>query len=631
MRIAPFGSWKSSVTSELVAGGALRLGDVALSRGVVYFTESRPAERGRSVLLRAALPSSPAEMIPVPFDARTRVHEYGGGAFAVNGSAVYFSNVTDGRIYRVAEGAEPDAISEISDLRYAALQVDSRRRRLLAVVEDHTAGEHEPENRLISMKLDGSGGVMVLARGADFYSSPRLSPDGKELAWLEWNHPQMPWDGTELWLATLDEEGRVKARRRVAGGPSESIFQPEWGKDGTLYFTSDSSKFWNLRALRGDRVVPICPMEAEFGVAQWLFEMSTYAPLDDGRLLATWTKDNRAHMGIVDPKTASIEHIDLPFTELSSVRAEGSLAVFGAAMPSVAQCLVALDLRTFSHEVVRRFATAEVDVAYVSEPRSITFPTTGGKVAHALHYAPKNPEYSAPAGPPPLLVKSHGGPTAAASTALNLRTQFYTSRGIGVLDVDYRGSTGYGRAYREALHGTWGVADVDDCTAGAIYLVEQGLADPARLMITGGSAGGFTTLAALAFRSVFKAGASHYGIGDLEALARDTHKFESRYLERLIGPYPRDKRLYVERSPIHHVDRLSCPVIFFQGLEDKIVPPNQAEAMVAALRKKGVVAEYVAFPGEHHGFRRAENIRRAIDEELAFFARVLGFQSPSHR
>lgn len=626
MRTASFGSWRSPITSELVAGAALRLGDVGLSGGVIYFTESRPAEKGRSVLVRAEPSGVPEDMTPAPFDVRTRVHEYGGGAFAVGDSAVFFSNAADGRIYRVAPGAHPDAITKAGELRYAALRIDSARRRLIAVVEDHSAGGHEPENRLVSMKLDGSGDVLVLSRGADFYASPRLSPDGKELAWLEWNHPNMPWDGTELWVGTLDEAGRVRERRRVAGGPRESIFQPEWGRDGTLYFTSDASEFWNLMAARGDRIEPLCPMPAEFGLAQWLLEMSTYAPLDDGRLLATWTKENRTHLGIVDPKTGSIEHVDLPYTEISGVRAQGDIAVFGAAAPSIPQSLVALDLRTGAHRTVRRLSTVELDDAYVSEPRSITFPTSGGRAAHALYYPPKNAEYAAPGGTAPLLVKSHGGPTASASTALNLRTQFYTSRGIGVLDVDYRGSTGYGRAYREELAGQWGVADVDDCAAGAVYLAERGEADRDRLMITGGSAGGFTTMAALTFRSVFKAGASHYGISDLEALARDTHKFESRYLERLVGPYPDRKDLYVERSPIHHIHRISCPVIFFQGLEDKVVPPNQSEAMVEALRKKDIPVEYVPFPGEHHGFRRAENICRALDEEIRFFARMLKFE-----
>lgn len=604
----------------------MRLGDVGLSSGVVYFTESRPAEKGRSVLVRATPAATPEDMSPPPFDVRTRVHEYGGGAFAIDGSAVFFSNVADGRIYRVSPGAHPDAITNPGELRYGALRIDSRRRRILAVVEDHSGGGHEPENRLVSMKLDGSGDTIVLARGADFYASPRLRPDGKELAWLEWHHPNMPWDGTELWIGTLDGDGRVRDRRRVSGGPNESVFQPEWGRDGTLYFASDSSKFWNLMAARGDHVVPICPMEAEFGLPQWLLEMSTYAPLDDGRLLATWTKENRSHLGIVDPETASIEHIDLPFTEISGVRAEGDTAVFGAASPSLAQCLVAMDLRTRARRIVRRLSTVDIDGGYVSEPRSITYSTSGGRVAHALYYAPRNADYAAPNGGAPLLVKSHGGPTSAASTALNLRTQFYTSRGIAVLDVDYRGSTGYGRAYREELDGQWGIADVDDCAAGAAYLAERGEADRERLMITGGSAGGFTTLAALTFRNVFKAGASHYGISDLEALARDTHKFESRYLERLVGPYPARKGLYVERSPIHHVDRLSCPIIFFQGIEDKVVPPNQAEAMVEALRKKDIPVEYVPFPGEHHGFRRAENIRRALEEEIAFFARVLRFE-----
>lgn len=627
MRTAPFGSWKSPISSALIARGAMRLGDVAVSDGVAYFTESRPEEQGRAVLVRATSDGQLEDLVPAPFDVRTRVHEYGGGSFAMEGGAAFFSNVSDGRLYRVALGAHPDPITPPVNLRYAAMQVDTPRRRLIAVVEDHSTGRHEPENRLESLRTDGSGGPIVLARGADFYSSPRLSPDGRELAWLEWHHPNLPWDGTELWIGALDADGQVVRKRRIAGGPSESIFQPEWARDGTLYFVSDASGFWNLHAWRGGSVVPVCPMEAEFGLPQWVFEMSTYAPLDDGRLLATWTRGGRFELGIVDPRTASVEHVPTPYTEISSVRAAGKMAVFGAAAPNAGQCIVALDWESGSTRVLRTLGRVELDEHYVSEPRSITFPTTRGRVAHAHYYPPRNPGYVAPpGGAPPVLVKSHGGPTAAASTALNLRTQYYTTRGIGVLDVDYRGSTGYGRAYREELDGNWGVADVDDCASAAQQLAARGEADPERLMITGGSAGGFTTLAALTFRGVFRAGASHYGISDLEALARDTHKFESRYLERLIGPYPARKDLYVERSPIHHVDRISCPVIFFQGLEDKVVPPNQAEAMVEALRRKHVPAEYVPFPGEHHGFRRAENISRAIDEEIGFFARVLGFE-----
>ncbi|MFI5308422.1 MAG: prolyl oligopeptidase family serine peptidase, partial [Polyangiales bacterium] len=417
----------------------------------------------------------------------------------------------------------------------------------------------------------------------------------------------------------------VQATRRVAGGPTESIFQPEWGANGALYFVSDASGYWNLWRAAAGTTRPLRPEQAEFGLPLWNLGMSTYAVLSDGRLLCSWVSHSHWHLGLLDPESGALEPIVLPYTELSNLRVSGERAVLGAAGPSTSPCLVELDLHTRRHRVLRRFSEVEIDPAYVSEPRALTFPTSDGKVSHALYYAPKSPVYAS-VGPSPLLVKSHGGPTAAASTALNLRIQYYTSRGIGVLDVDYRGSTGYGREYRGQLDGRWGVADVDDCVHGASYLCERGEADPARLMISGGSAGGFTTLAALTFRKVFKAGASHYGVSDLEALARDTHKFESRYLDRLIGPYPAREDLYRARSPLHHAAQLECPVVFFQGLEDRVVPPSQTEAMVEALRRKRIPVAYVPFAGEHHGFRRAENIRRAIEAELAFFARVLGFE-----
>lgn len=627
MRVAAYGSWQSPVTSDLIVQGAARLGGLVLDEGVTYFSETRPEEQGRTVLVRVEPDGTARDVVRAPFDVRTRVHEYGGGAFTVGGGAVYFSHFADGRIYRAPAhgGAAPEPITPPGAFRFAALRSDDVRALIFAVLEDHSGGSGEPANTLAVVRTDGSG-VTVLAKGADFYSSPRLRPDGRAVAWLEWNHPNMPWDGTELWLAALDADGRSRDARRVAGGPEESIFQPEWGRDGALYFASDASGYFNLYVAKDGRIDAVCPMSAEFGTAGWVFEMSTYAPLDDGRLLATCVRDGRTTLGFVDPKRRSFDAIELPYTEISSVRAERDRAVFAAASPSTEPLLVEMNLETRAVRILRRFGAAKLDAALVSEPRPITFPTSHGDTAHALHYAPKNPDFRADGGAPPLVVKSHGGPTASASTALNLRTQYYTSRGIAVLDVDYRGSTGYGRAYRKALEGNWGVYDVDDCANGALHLVREGAADPTRLMITGGSAGGYTTLAALTFRDVFKAGASHYGISDLEALARDTHKFESRYMDRLIGPYPARRDLYVERSPIRHPERLGCPIIFFQGLDDRVVPPNQTEAMVNALREKGIPVAYVPFPGEQHGFRRAENIRVAIDGELYFFSTVLAFE-----
>jgi dipeptidyl aminopeptidase/acylaminoacyl peptidase len=623
---APYGSWQSPVTSDLIVRGGVRLGTVVVDGDAVYAAESRPSESGRTTVVRIDDRGGTQELLPSPYDTRSRVHEYGGGSFTVKNGTLLFVGFRDQRLYRMEPGTAPVPVTPESNVRYAAPQVDPIRDRVVAVAEDHDPGAREPENRIVSVDARGQFRRFVLASGRDFYASPRLSPDGRRLAWIEWDHPNMPWDGTDLVVADLDDAGHVTTSRRVAGGPRESIFQPEWGRSGALYFVSDASGFWNPHRLKNDVIELLQSTDAEFGLPLWNFEMSTYAVLDDERLVCTYTRDGRWFLALLDPERRTLEPLDIPYTDLWNPRASGTTAYFGAASPTRSQRLVAYDLQTRTLRELRRFSDVDIDPAFLSEPRPIEFETTGGARAHALYYPPKNENFRGLDDErPPLLVKSHGGPTAAASTTLNLKTQFWTSRGIGVLDVNYRGSTGYGRAYRDALQGKWGVADVDDCVAGALHLVALGEVDEHRLMITGGSAGGYTTLAALALRDVFHAGASHYGISDLEALVRDTHKFESRYLDGLVGPYPERRDLYVERSPIHHVDSLSCPVIFFQGLEDRVVPPNQAELMVRALAAKGIRVAYVAFQNESHGFRRAENIRRSVDAELFFYSKVIGF------
>jgi dipeptidyl aminopeptidase/acylaminoacyl peptidase len=476
--------------------------------------------------------------------------------------------------------------------------------------------------------LDGEGETQVLVSGNDFYSSPRLSPDGKQLAWLTWNHPNMPWDGTELWVAQLRADGSLGQRQQVAGGVDESVFQPQWSPDGVLYFVSDQSGWWNLyRAQAGEwRVEPLCEMEAEFGVPQWGFDMSTFAFESARRLICTFVQAGNSYLASLDTETLELEPIEVPYSLLAGLRAAPGRAVFVGGSPTKPEELVQLDLNTGQRYVLRRSEELSVDAGYLAVPRAIEFPTENGLTAHAFFYPPKNRDYAAPPDErPPLFVISHGGPTDARSDVLSWRVQYWTSRGFAVLDVNYGGSTGYGRAYRQRLNGQWGVVDVDDCVNGARYLLGLGLVDGQRLVIRGGSAGGYTTLCALTFRDVFKAGASYFGIGDLEALARDTHKFESRYLDRLVGPYPERRDLYRERSPINFTERLACPVIFLQGLDDQVVPPNQAEMMVQALRAKGIPVAYLPFEGEQHGFRRAENIKRALDAELYFYSRVFGF------
>ncbi len=627
-KVASYGSWKSPITSDLIASETIRLGQIALDGDDVYWVESRPMEGGRYVIVRRTPDGQMTDVTPFPFNARTRVHEYGGGVFAVADGTIYFSNFADQRLYRQDPDAEPRPITPEADLRYADGVIDHRRRRLLCVREDHTDSGREAINTIVSLDLDGDGsGGRVLVSGNDFCSSPRLSPDGSLLAWLTWNYPNMPWDGTELWVGELEADGSLGRAQRVAGGKDESIFQTEWSPDGVLYFVSDRTNWWNLYRWRNGRVEPLIEMEAEFGKPQWVFGMSTYAFESARRIICTYTQQGTWHLASLDTTTGKLSPIETPYTQIEGLRATPGHAVFVAGSPTEPMSVVQLDLATGKVEVLRRSSKITIDPGYLSIPWEIEFPTEGALTAHAFFYAPKNRDYVGPPDErPPLLVVSHGGPTSAASTALNLGIQYWTSRGLAVLDVNYGGSTGYGRAYRQRLEGQWGVVDVDDCVNGALYLVKRGEVDGSRLAIRGGSAGGYTTLSALIFRDVFKAGASYYGVSDLEALAKHTHKFESRYLDRLIGPYPERRDLYRERSPIHFTYRLSCPMILFQGMEDKVVPPEQAEMMFEAVRAKGLPVAYLLFEGEQHGFRRAENIKRALDAELYFYSMVFDFE-----
>jgi dipeptidyl aminopeptidase/acylaminoacyl peptidase len=625
-QVAPYGSWKSPITSDLIVAESVGLGQIVLDGEDVYWNETRPTEDGRSVIVRRFPDGRTADVTPSPYNARTRVHEYGGGEYVVADGTVYFSNWNDQRLYRHDPGGQPRPITPEGDLRYADGVVDRRRGRIVCVREDHTIAGREAVNTLVSLALDGSGDTQVLASGNDFYASPRLSPDGSRLAWLTWNHPSMPWDGTELWAGELAIDGALRQAACVAGGVSESIFQPEWSPDGTLYFVSDRTGWWNLYRWRDRRVEPVVEMEAECGVPQWIFGMSTYAFASADRILCAYTREGTWHLASLDTRTDQFSPIEVPYSTIAQVRAASGHVVFLGGSPTEPTSVVRLDLVAGQFDVLRRSSQVVLDAGYLSLPRAIEFPTEHGLTAHAIFYPPQNRDYVAPPDErPPLLAISHGGPTAATTSTLNLSTQYWTSRGFAVLDVNYGGSTGYGRPYRQRLEAQWGVVDVDDCANGARYLVRQGEVDGARLIIRGGSAGGYTTLSALTFRGVFKAGASYFGVSDLEALAQETHKFESRYLERLVGPYPARKDIYWERSPIHYTDRLTYPVIFFQGLEDRVVPPNQAELMVEALRAKGVPVAYLPFEGEQHGFRRAENLKRSLDAELYFYARVFGF------
>jgi len=633
-RIAPYGSWESPVTAEMMVAGGLRLGQVALDGGDIYWSEGRPEEGGRQVVVRRSPGGTATDLVPPPFNARTRAHEYGGGSYLVADGVLYFSNYDDQRMYRVDPGAEPRPITPEVELRYADAVADRQRGRLICVREDHTVAGREAVNTLVAVKADGDeAGGTVLVEGNDFYSSPRVSLDGSRLAWLTWRHPNMPWDGTELWVGEFADDGSIGPMRRVAGGQDESIFQPEWSPDGTLYYVSDRTGWWNIHRLDRETLETseaVCPMEAEFGVPQWVFGLSTYAFESAERIICTYVSEGRWRLASLDTVTGELATIETLYTYIREVRARWGEVVFIGGSPLVEEELVSLDLGSGAVTVLKRSGELGVGHEYISVPEPVEFPTEGGVTAHGFFYEPKNPDFVAPDGEkPPLLVMSHGGPTSADIDVLDTEIQFWTSRGIAVLDVNYGGSTGYGTEYRRRLNGQWGVMDVNDCVNGALYLAEQGHVDGDRLMIKGGSAGGYTTLNALTFRDTFRTGASYFGVSDAEALATETHKFESRYLDSMIGPYPEAREVYRARSAIQHTDQLSSPIIFFQGLEDKVVLPNQAEMMVAALKEKGVPVAYIAFEGEQHGFRKAETIIRAIEAELYFYSKILGFDLPT--
>jgi dipeptidyl aminopeptidase/acylaminoacyl peptidase len=629
-KIASFGSWQSPITTESITAKTVGLGSVDVLGNEIYWLEARPEEKGRNVLVKQDDGGTVTEITPQPFNVRTRVHEYGGGAYLITKTAIYFSNYSDGRVYQQVERQTPQAITpEASLCRYADFVLDSQRNRLICVCEDHSQVNSEPINSIVGISLD-TGTITPLATGNDFYTSPRISPDGTQLAYISWDHPSMPWDSSYLWLGNIQQDGFLDRVELVTGGTNESICEPKWSPDGLLYFSSDRSNWWNLYRRNRDKTIEcLYEMAAEFAYPHWVFGLSTYSFISADLIVCAYSQNGSWHLGSIQTKTKHFQAINTPFTDLASVRAShDGYAFLIAGSPDRPTAIVKFNLETQQATIIKQSGELTIDPGYISLPQAISFPTENNLVAHAWYYPPQNQDYVAPSGElPPILVKSHGGPTAAASVNLSLRIQYWTSRGFGYLDVNYGGSIGYGRQYRERLKGNWGIVDVRDCINAALYLVKQQLADSERLLISGSSAGGYTTLAALTFGDTFKAGASYYGVSDLEILAQDTHKFEARYLDSLVGAYPQEKALYQERSPIYHLDRLSCPIIFFQGLEDKVVPPNQAEMMVEALKQKGLPVAYITFADEGHGFRQAANIQTALESELSFYVRVFGFES----
>lgn len=630
MTVAPYGSWRSPIDAAQVAAAGRRLAAPRIAAdGAIWWAEGRPEEGGRVVLMRRPEGGEPEEATPDDFNVRTRVHEYGGGAWCLAGAdLVVFANFADQRLYRQRLGEDPVAIAPEpgapAALRYADLCPDPRGDLVYCVRELH--GEGEPENQIVSVPLDGSAEPTAIASGRDFYSFPRVSPDGRRLAWTCWDHPDMPWDGTELWLTDLEDPSGPSL---VAGRRGESVFQPAWDEGGHLHFVSDRDGWWNLYRAADGVDEQMTAERADLGHPQWLFGGATYAFLADGSVVCVRTERGAERLYQLAPGAWEPTDLGLPYTSFGfpALSARGTRVAFAAASPREETAVVVLDLASRETEVVRRASEQPLDPGYVSEPRPIEFASGEGETAHGFYYPPANADFEAPEGElPPLIVESHGGPTSHATPALDRERAFWTSRGFGVVDVNYRGSSGHGRAYRDKLRGTWGVVDCEDCVAAVRHLAASGEVDGARAAMHGGSAGGYATLCALVFHDELATGASYYGVADAEALARDTHKFEARYLDGLIGPYPKRADLYRERSPIHFADRLRVPLILFQGLEDEVVPPNQAETMAAALRGNGVPYAYLPFPGEQHGFRRAETKIRCLEAELYFYGRILGFE-----
>ena len=623
-----FGSWESTITTDLILNNSVSLGEISLFGDDIYWVEMRANEGGRYVVVKQTIDGKKTDAIPSGYNARTRVHEYGGGSYLVTNRGVVFSNFDDQSLYLVDANNVCKKLTIQEDCRYADIIYDKYRERLICIREDHSERAKEAVSSIIAVSLLESGNEIILQCGADFYSNPRLSNDGQKLCWISWFHPNMPWDNTSLFTSEINDVGQIGKASLVAGGDiNESVCQPSWSCDDILYFISDKNNWWNLYRLGENGIECIIKLDAEFAVPQWSFRESNYDFIDYNSIISIYRQQGLAYIAIINTDKKTFETLSLSYTEIESLVCKKNKAYFLGSSPTEFKSIIEYDIEKKIVNVIQKSNAICLDKEYISVGESISFPVDENKHAHAVFYRPQNRYYTGlDDEKPPLVVMSHGGPTGESHNGLKMVVQFFSSRGFAVLDVNYGGSSGYGREYRRRLNGNWGIVDVNDCSKAALYVAEEGWVDKDRLAIRGGSAGGFTTLAALAYTDVFKAGASHYGVSDLEALTKETHKFESRYLDTLIGAYPETQEIYKERSPVNAVDRLSCPVIFFQGLEDKIVLPNQAELMVDALKLKGIPVVYVAYEGEQHGFRQAKNIKRTLESELYFYATIFNFK-----
>ncbi len=628
--IAPYGSWQSQISAKSIVSDSISLGEIFVSNENIFWQEMRPSEGGRYTIMHQSMSGTKHELIPKSYNVRTRVHEYGGGAFLIDEDDVYFSNFSDQQIYKTTiTGDRPFQITNEPTFRFANGIKDSKNNRIIYIAEKHD-GKNEPVNSIVSVDLNNSGAITTITSGADFYSSPVISPDGVTLAWIQWNHPNMPWDSTELYIADL-EDGYIRNPRKLLGN-GESICHPTWSPNGILYYVSDVSGWWNIHKYENGASHNLTPFDGEFAQAQWNLGVSFYDFINDNQIICAYNKSGFWKIGLLDTITYDLNDIDTvaKFTEInrSGLKASNNRVLFTLGSPDTPYALYLYqpnDLQKLKK--IQESTPNEIDAAHFSKPQAVSYTTFAEKDCHAFYYPPHNTTYEAPGSTkPPLIILSHGGPTGATSNTLDFSIQYWTNRGFAILDVNYRGSTGYGTEYRKALNGNWGISDVDDCVSGGMYLVSKGLVDPEKIAIRGGSAGGFTTLACLTFTDFFKAGASYYGVSDLIGLAEETHKFESRYLDSMVGKYPEEIQKYIERSPINHTNNLSCPVILFQGLEDKIVLPNQSQKMYSSLKSQGIPVSYMEFENEQHGFRNSENIIRSLEAEFYFYSRVFGYE-----
>jgi dipeptidyl aminopeptidase/acylaminoacyl peptidase len=609
-KIAKYGSWLSPINAKIISEETVTFSEINLKDGTVYWLELRPWQKGR-VALMSYNKMLKKELLPEKYSVKSKINEYGGGALLVTKNKIYFVNYDDQQIYCREQNGSIKKITSIDNVRFADGCFNYQDESLYYVMEDHR--DKKVKNSIVKITVDGC--VKEFAAGNDFYSNPRISPDGKELAYITWNHPNMPWDGTELWVVDLTS-GQKKL---IAGGVSESVLDPKWSPDGQLYYVSDRNGWWNL--YRAKSLEPVVKIEGEFVLPPW--ELGSSLIGFSGKDIYCSYVQNAVNKFLRIFPNDNIRFRNLPFTRIDGLAADKNYVALIAVSPQLPISIILFDKKTDKFKIIRRGSTVKIDPQNIAEPISIEFPTTNGQKAYAFYYAPKNKNYKAPKDElPPLIVMCHGGPSYHVTPSYSWNILFWTSRGYAVVDVNYGGSTGYGKAYRERLNGQWGIVDVDDCTNAAIYCVEHGLADKNRLAIEGGSAGGFTVLSSMIAKNNFKVGANYYGVTDLLLMLKETHKFESNYFDKLIGPFPLCKQLYIERSPVNNIDKIKNSVIIFQGGKDAIVPPSQSQIIYDSLVAKKIPTAYLLFKDERHGFDIAENIQKALEAQLYFFSKI---------